>query len=167
MKKLLGIVLALASLPLVAHAQTPSAAQAAPDFSGTWNIDLAKSDFGPAPQPTVETEVIKETGNNVTIASHSVNDMGTRDYTFAVVLGGPEAPFPAPATDESPFKILSSKAEWKGGEMVITQKTTFQDDPGTLTATYTLMGGGKVLMKAVHLSTSNGDFDLTEVYNKA
>ncbi len=167
MKKLLGIVLVIPSLAVVGHAQPPAADQPCSDFSGTCKIDIAKSDFGPAPQPTVETEVIREAGDNVTLAYHSESDMGTRDYTYTVVLGGPEVPFPASAIDESPVKILNSKGEWKGCSMVITQKTTFQDSPGTLTATYTLTGGGKVLMKSVHLATANGDFDLAEIYNKA
>jgi hypothetical protein len=93
--------------------------------------------------------------------------MGSQDYTFSVKADGIETPFPANALPaDTPFKIVSTSAKWDGPALVVTEKTSFQDSPGTLTATYTLSPDGKVLTKDSKINASMGEFDMKAVYDK-
>ena len=167
MKKALCVLLVLAGVAMVGLAQTGAIHQAKPDFTGTWKLNVAKSDFGEAPQPVSETDVLTQTGDMLKVSIASESERGKRNYVYSVKLDGTDTPFPSDAFPAgSPFKILSSKAEWQGASLVITQTTTFQDAKGTLKATYTLSADGKVLTKATHISMEMGDFDTKSVFDK-
>src|SRR4029079_14018283 len=43
---------------VLAFVATPALAQVKPNFSGTWNLDVAKSDFGPSTAPESMTMTI-------------------------------------------------------------------------------------------------------------
>jgi hypothetical protein len=61
---------------------------------------------------------------------------------------------------------VSSKGEWKGTALALTQKIIVQGSPGTLKATYTLSPDGKVLTKSTHLAVAMGEFDARLVFDK-
>ena len=166
MHKLLALLVFGALAVPLSQAQAAPAA-GTPNLAGTWNIDIAKSDFGQAPAPTKQSEVITQNGNDFTFQITQVSDYGTPNYTFSVKADGTETPFPANAMPaDAPFKILSTSAKWDGPALVLTQKTSFQDSPGTLTATYTLSPDGKVLTKDSKIAASMGEFDMKAVYDK-
>src|SRR5277367_4263573 len=50
--------------------------QAAPNFSGDWKMNIAKSDFGPVPAPEVLTRAIKHTDPALEIATHQKGARG-------------------------------------------------------------------------------------------
>lgn len=162
----------LAMLVFAALAVPLSQAQAAPatgtpNLSGTWNINAAKSDFGQAPAPTKQTEVITQNGDNIQFQIDTESSFGARKYTIDVKTDGTETPFPASALPaDSPFKILSTSAKWQGSSLVVTQKTNFQDQAGTLTSTYTLSPDGKELTKDTKIEASMGEFETKAVYDK-
>jgi hypothetical protein len=143
-------------------------AQAKPNFAGTWTMNMDKSDLGQIPKPKSQIETITQTADAITIAiAADRNEMGKQNYTFSAKLDGSETPFPADAFPaDSPFKILSSKAEWQGSSLVITQKTSFQDMAGTLKTTYTLSSDGKVLTSATHITFGDAEVDAKTVYDK-
>jgi len=159
----------LALLVFGALAVPLSQAQAGgtPNLSGAWNINAAKSDFGQMPAPSKQSEVITQNGNDFTFKISQTSDMGSQDYTLNLKADGTETPFPANALPaDSPFKILSVSAKWDGPALVVTEKTSFQDSPGTMTATYTLSPDGKVLTKDTKIKASMGEFDQKAVYDK-
>jgi hypothetical protein len=166
MHKILAI-LAFAALAVpMSQAQT-AAATSTPDLSGSWKINIAKSDFGQAPPPTTQTEVITQSGNTITFAIARESQFGKQNYTFSVKADGTETPFPSDALPaDSPFKILSSSAAWQGPSLVVTQKTSFQDNPGSTKATYTLSPDGKQLTKDTQITFSQGEFETKAVYDK-
>jgi hypothetical protein len=143
-------------------------AQAKPSFSGTWTMNIDKSDLGQMPKPTSQTETITQTADGITIAiAADRGELGKQSYAFSSKFDGTETPIPAgtiPA--DSPFKILSTKAEWQGSALVITQKTSFQDLPGTLQTIYTLSDDGKMLTSAMHISFGEIEFATKTVYDK-
>ena len=145
-----------------------ASAQAKPNFAGTWTMNLDKSDLGQMPKPKSQVETITQTADAITFAvAADRNEMGKQNYTFSAKLDGSETPFPTDVfPPDSPFKILSSKAEWQGSALVITQKTSFQDAPGTLKITYTLSEDGKVLTTATHIMFGDAEFDAKTVYDK-
>jgi hypothetical protein len=145
-----------------------TSAQARPSFAGTWTMNMDKSDLGQMPKPNSQMETITQTANGITIAiAADRGELGKQSYAFSAKFDGTETPLPAgtiPA--DSPFKILSTKAEWQGTALLITQKTSFQDLPGTLTTTYTLSDDGKMLTSAMHISFGEIEFATRTVYNK-
>lgn len=162
--KILLSALLLSTFTLAGTAQAPGAKT---DLSGSWKIDLSKSDFGPAPPPSAQTETITQTGDDITIVLDSTGDQGTQKYTLTLKAGGPEVPFPATNNNGSPLVIISNKAEWQGAALLVTEKAAYQDNPITLKITYTLSPDGKFLTKNTHISAEMADFDLRAVYNKA
>ena len=165
MKRRFAIALVFATLAAVGIAQT--AGQAKPNFAGTWKLNLQKSDLGQM-APDSETYTVAQTDTEVKVTIASESQFGKMNYTFAAKLDGTDTPLAADAFPaESPFRILTSKAEWQGSALVITQTTSFQDAKGTLKSTYTLSDDGKVLTKATHVTFDQGDFDSKSVYDKA
>lgn len=176
MKKTLCFVAAFSLCITLARAQTPSptptpvpsvAATAHPNLTGTWNLNLAKSDFDQIPPPASETLVFTQTDSHITVAVTSDSDRGKENYTLGFPTDGTDTPTPKetiPATAE--LQILSSKGEWKGASFVFTEKITYQGNPGTLTSTFTLSPDGKTLTRVMHISVDQGDFNTTSVFEK-
>ena len=143
-------------------------AQAKPSFAGTWTMNVEKSDLGQMPKPKSQVETITQTADGITIAIAADRDMGKMSYTFSTKFDGTETPLPSGAIPaDSPFKILSTKAEWQGNSLVITQKTSVQDVTGTLKTTYMLSDDGKVLTSAMHIAFGDLEFDTKTVYDKS
>ena len=167
MKKLFALML-LAGSAVGVWGQAAAAPVAKPDFTGTWKMSMAKSDFGQVPPPSSEINVIAQTGDDVKLAVTQANDMGTQDYTLTFKAGGPESVvakdvFPASAQ----FTIISSKAEWQGKVLLLAQKATYQSGGLSISTRWTLSDDGKLLTKVTSYSLDLGNFTTTTVYEKA
>jgi hypothetical protein len=165
MKRMLSAVLVLTVMGCMGQI---ASAQAKPSFAGTWTMNMDKSDLGQMPKPKSQVETITQTADSITIAvAADRNEMGKQNYKFSTKFDGSETPFPADAFPaDSPFKIVSSKAEWQGSSLVITQKTSFQDATGTVKTVYTLSEDGKVLTSATHITFGDMGVDAKTVYDK-
>ena len=155
-----------AAAPATAPAATP--ATAAPNLSGAWRLDIAKSDFGQVPPPNSETDIIIENGNDLKIAvANDSDNTGKQTYLLPVTIGGAESATPAGAfSADAVFKVLASKAQWKGTTLVVDQKMSYQGSNGTVHSVYTLSADGKVLTRQTHYSLDLGEFDVTYVLDK-
>lgn len=164
MKKRFVMTMVCAALAAVGVAQ--AAAQSKPSFAGTWKLNLQKSDLGQM-APESETDTVAQTADEVKVTIASAGQFPI-NYTFSAKLDGTDTPIPADAFPaDSPFRILTSKAEWQGNSLIITQTSSFQDAKGTLTSTYTISDDGKVLTKTTHIVFDQGAFDSKSVYDKA
>ena len=164
MKNRLAAVMVFATVAAIGVAQTTAPAK--PNLSGTWKLNLQKSDLGQY-APDSETYTVTQTAGEIKIGIASAGQFAM-NYTFSAKLDGTDTPIAADAFPaDSPFKVLTSKAEWKDGGLVITQTTSFQDSKGTLVSTYTLSDDGKTLTKATHIVFDQGAFDSKSVYDKA
>lgn len=117
--------------------------------------------------PTSETDTLTQAGDDLKIGIISETEQGKLNYEYSFKTDGTDTTIPdgtMPA--DSPLKILSSKGEWQGGLLVVTQKITFGEYSLTTKATYTLSADGKTLTKALHVETENGDIDFRSVYDK-
>jgi len=165
-----------AQTPATAPAPAPAPAAAAPavqapvvkpDLSGTWTLDLAKSDYDQIPPPQDETLVFSHTGSTYSIATTSDNERGKEVYTLPFATDGSETPTPKGIfADTATLQYLSTKGEWEGAALVLTQKIVYQNSPGSLKSTFTLSPDGKTLTRMMHISVDQGDFDTTSVYEK-
>ena len=167
MKKALTTFMVLAATLFAVHTYAQPAAAGKTNFAGSWKLNVDKSDFGQMPPPSSESLVITQTSDEIKVARTSMRDQGDMSYTLTLKLDGSDVPTPAgtfPA--DSPFQIVSSKAEWDGANLSVTQKTTFQGNPGSLKAKYSLSPDGKVLTISTDISLPMGDFTIKSVYDK-
>jgi len=146
---------------------TGSAATAKPDFTGTWKLNLEKSDYDQVPPPSDETLTFAHDGSTSTIATVSDNERGKEVYTLPFSTDGTETPTPNGVfSNTATLQYLSTKGEWQGSSLVLTQKILYQDSPGTLRSVLTLSPDGKTLTRAMHISVDQGEFDTTAVYDR-
>jgi hypothetical protein len=153
-----------APAPAAPVAQVPAVK---PDLSGTWTLNLAKSDFDQVPPPQDETLVFSHSGSAYSIATTSNNERGKEIYTLPFVTDGSDTPTPEGIfADTASLQYMSTKGEWKGASLVLTQKITYQSGAGSLKSTFTLSPDGKTLTRVMHISVDQGDYDTTSVFDK-
>ena len=143
-----------------AKAPTPSAGGAKSDYSGTWKLNVAKSDFGVLPGVDSRTDVIDH--KDPTIKVHTVQDsaQGKQDYILSLSTDGKEN------TNNPGGLELKSTANWEGANLVVNTKLKFQDNDVTIKATWQLSGDGKVLTQLSHLASPIGETDQTFVFER-
>jgi hypothetical protein len=144
-------------------------AQAKPDFSGTWKLNVAKSDFGPVPGPTAQTDAIQQSGQTLKINVTVEGDQGKMQYTEVLTTDGkevaiaPDSPVAHPAPEVT---MQTVSAAWDGATLNVSQKLTYGGDPVTGVSHYTLSADGKVLTVASDYQSSQGDASRTFVFDK-
>jgi hypothetical protein len=157
----------LAVLTVVGWAQSKKTEPPKPDFSGTWKLNLAKSSFGTGMKPNIETEVITQSEDSLTLAMMSQNETAILRYTVNITIGSP-----AVGIDQGLFrpedfmKVQDARAEWNGDALMVILNASFKEDPVTIKSIYTLSPDGKKLTKVVNIDRDAGPIDMTEVYEK-
>jgi len=132
---------------------------AKPDFSGDWTMSAARSDFGPLPVPTSITRTITHADPSITIVEQQDSPMGgDQKMTRAYTTDGREVAF-----QSSGFDVKSS-AVWDGDALVVVSDVNgagvrFIDR-------MTLSDDGQTMTSKVHLSSAQGDADLTIVFER-
>jgi len=68
----------------------PGFAQQTPDLSGTWKLNIERSDVGPMPHPEGRTDVIEQHGSSIKQSAESETEYGKREFmlTFAWLIRG-------------------------------------------------------------------------------
>lgn len=61
-----------------------------PNFSGTWELDVARSDFGPVPGPSQSTQVIEHEEPHLRLTADSEGFMGETHVELEMVTDGSE-----------------------------------------------------------------------------
>jgi hypothetical protein len=116
-----------------------SYAQHAPNLSGTWVLQVDKSDFGMMPAPTSRTDVIDHQDPKLTIKRTVV--AGGAETVGNLVFG----------VDGKPYKNmmgtseLTSTLKWDGPVLVVTTLTSTPQGEVTLTDRFSLSADGKTL----------------------
>jgi hypothetical protein len=159
---------------LVYDASDPSAAMAAPaanasrssdprpNLSGTWTLDIPKSNFGQMPAPASQVDTIADSEPSVKITSDQKGGMmGDMNNTESLSTDG--KPASSPGMGGAP---VTSTAHWDGAALVVDSKTSFQDSDVTIKDTYTVSADGKTLTEVTHVVSSMGNFDTTSVFDK-
>jgi hypothetical protein len=152
MKKCFTIVAALAMTFLAASSQ------AAPNFSGAWKLNLAKTDYGPIQQfaPEFMMRTINHADPVLQISTHAKGPQGetTTDLKYT--------------TDGKPAENKGSKgtAKWDGDKMVVDSVRDAQGAELKQHDVWTLSADGKTMTVTSHLIAPQGEFDLTLVFDK-
>lgn len=131
------------TLTLLAALALPAglAAQAAPNLSGTWQLQIDKSDFGVLPGPTSRTDTIVHKEPSLTIKRNVVSGQGPSSTELVYAVDG--KPWKNKAGDGSE---MVSTLKWDGavlvvqtnistpqGEAVVTDRLSISTDGKTLT----------------------------------
>jgi hypothetical protein len=137
-----------------------SHAEGQPNFSGTWKLNVAKSEYGPLPGPESRSDVIEHNESGVKDKVSASNQQGKQEYTMAFKTDG----------SETVQKILDRdvkvSAKWEGQAMVVTTRIAVNDMQIDIKANWTLSADGATLTQAVHLTSTMGEADQKMVYEK-
>ena len=157
MKKHLSLlivaVLALGTLSLWAQ-------DAKPDFSGTWNLDVSKSDFGPAPPSTSEKREVEHKDPKLKVKATVVGQQGERKTESNYTTDGKENTNPA-----GPMEVKST-TKWDGKKLVTQSKREFQGQEIEIKDTWELSGDGKVLTNTRDIKGGFGEISQKLILNK-
>jgi hypothetical protein len=133
-----------------------------PNLSGTWTLNISKSNFGQIPPPASQTDTIEDNEPSVKIAEDQKGGMmGDMDLTTTISTDGKETT--SAGMGGSPVK---STAHWDGSTLVVNSKASFQGADVTIKDSYSLSADGKTLTEVTHVESSMGNFDSTSVYDK-
>ncbi len=135
-------------------------ALAGPNFSGSWKLNTAKSDFGMMPPPSSMTQTIKHEDPNLEVASKQVRDEGEFEATSKYTTDGKES------TNEMRGMQMKSTAKWDGDALVMNTKGKFGDNDVTIDSKWTLSADGKTLTVSQHFASSMGEMDMKLVFDK-
>src|SRR5271168_4537584 len=99
-----GLAVAFLAVTLLA-----APAQAAPNLTGVWKLNLSKSDYGPVPQPEVMTRTINHNDPSLQISTYQKGAQGETTTELKYT------------TDGKPAENKGSKgsAKWDGDKLVV------------------------------------------------
>lgn len=136
-------------------------AQAAPNFSGEWKMNIAKSDFGAFPAPELLTRSIKHTDPALQYSTHQKGASGDVTTEIKYTTDG------KPCVNKINGADARGTAKWQGGTLIIESERDFQGVQIKSKETWTLAEGGKSLTINNHVSIpGQGEYDLKLVLDK-
>jgi len=136
-------------------------ASAAPNFSGEWKMNIAKSDFGPVPAPETLTRTIKHTDPALEYTTHQKGAQGDITTDLKYTTDG------KPCVNKINGVDAKGTAKWEGYTLIIESTREFQGIEISSKEAWTLADGGKTLSITNHVSVpGQGEFDLKLVLDK-
>ena len=145
----------LIALPVVS-----AFAQQKPDFTGTWKLNVAKSDFGMLGGPDSRTDVITHKEPSVTNNVTAEGAQGKQQFTLKYTTDGKEA------TNQMGPREIKSTLKWEGSNLIITSKFNYNDSEVNAQTTWALSADGKTLTANTHYASSMGETDQKLVFEK-
>jgi hypothetical protein len=152
-----------AALVVVATAGAAVAQTKAPDFSGQWELNVAKSDFGPMAQqaPSKATMTVTQSASSLKFSQALSTPMGDQSNSQEFALDGQE--HTANGADGQP---VASTAKIDSGAFVIASKLQRMGADITMNSRWTLSPDGKLLTIDRQIGTPQGAFAMKLVYDK-
>jgi len=130
---------------------------AAPNFSGSWMLNLAKSQYGQFPAPEVMVRQIQHQDPALSMSTYQKGAQGevTTELKYS--------------TDGKPSVNGENKgsAHWENDKLVIDAGRDYQGTQLTQREEWTLSADGKTLTIATRVKLPNGEFDVKQVFEKA
>lgn len=148
------VLLALAALAVAADK---------PNFSGTWEINKGKSDFGQLAPPMIPdklTQTITQKGESeMRVESTTVGARGSVSTDMKYKLDGSES------TNKGQMGEMKSVAKWEGGHIVITTHREVQGMSINLTENWQV-DGKMMIVNRTMTGTPMGDVVTKMVFEK-
>ncbi len=134
---------------------------AKPNFSGTWTLNVSKSDFGMLPGPTSRTDVIDHSDPVLKDTVTQETQQGPQNTTLNYTTDGKEV------TNEQGPMTVKSTLSWDGDNLVVNSSTSIQGSDVTIKQVWTLSADGKTLTQNAHLAAAAlGETDQKLVFEK-
>jgi hypothetical protein len=149
----------IAALSVTAFA-TSMFAQTKPNFSGTWKLNVAKSDFGPLPAPDSRTDVITHNEPTIKVDVDSKGGQGDFAGTINYTTDGKEA------TNKMGPRDVKSTLAWDGSHLVVNSKLSINDAEITVKTVWMLSDDGKTLTQDGHITSPMGELDTKQVFDR-
>src|SRR6202020_1746197 len=86
-------------------------AEAKPNFSGTWKVNVAKSDFGAMPGPDSRTDKITHADPDLKVHVAQSSQMGELNYDATYTTDGKES------TNSLSGNVFKSTVKWDGDDL--------------------------------------------------
>ena len=134
-------------------------AQQKPNFSGTWTLNVAKSDFGILGGPNSRTDVIIHKGPSLSNVIVANTQQGKQEFKHNYTTDG-KATVNQLGTVE-----IKSTAKWVGSNLVISS-TYILNAPVSSEARWTLSPDGKTLTISTRFKGSLGNTSQNLVFEK-
>jgi hypothetical protein len=151
---------AVCLIAALAIAAIAAAAAGKPDFSGEWELNAAKSVFGPVPVPTSFTRNVTHAEPSLTIADDQKGGTGDASYTHTYTTDGSETAYRLDGTD------IKGTATWEDDALIIQSYANAGGPTISITEKMTLSGGKKTLSDAIHIVLPAGEIDVTYVFER-
>ena len=151
MKKLLLLMAALALAAL---------AQDKPNFSGDWELQVAKSEFGPLPAPESQVLVIDHKEPKLQIKATSKGPQGEQTITRNVTTDGEEN------TNQVGGNPWKSKSRWEEKALVTESNFELQGNKIRIKDRWTLSDDGKSFTNNRELASDMGEASQKLVFSK-
>ena len=135
-------------------------ATAAPDFSGSWKMNAAKSDYGPLPAPDKYEQTIDHKDPVLKIAAVQVGQQGEMKSDLTYSSDGKEN------TNKMRGNDVKTTGKWDGDTLTFNTKLDFQGAEITLADKWTLSADGKTLTIDRHINSPQGELDQKIVFEK-
>jgi hypothetical protein len=135
-------------------------AQAKPNFSGTWKVNVAKSEFGAMPAPDNRTDQVTHAEPDLKVHVTQGSQMGDMNYDAAYTTDGKES------TNTANGNVFKSTVKWDGDDLSIDTKGSFNGTEFTAKDRWTLAEDGKTMTVQRHLASAMGETDQKIVYEK-
>ena len=132
-------------------ASAASLAADRPNFSGSWKLDVEKSDFGPMPKPERVDYVLAHKDPELNVKSTAMTQGGEMSNEVKILTDGTEF------TNELHGQQIKGTAKWEGGALVVTQKANMQGTEIVVVTRWTLAEDGKSITQDVSISTPQGE----------
>ena len=151
MKKLLLLVLALSLAAL---------AQDKPNFSGTWELQVANSEFGPLPAPESQISVIDHKEPKVQVKVTSKTAQGEQGSTRNLTTDGEEN------TNQVGGNTWKSRTHWEERVLVTESNFEIQGNKIRIKDRWTLSDDGKSFTNNRELASDMGEAQQRLVFAK-
>ncbi|MGA2599513.1 MAG: hypothetical protein ABSH09_21275 [Bryobacteraceae bacterium] len=151
MRRLL-ILLTLSALALTAADH--------PNFTGSWKMNAARSDFGEIPKPTQFDRKIDHKDPTIRMSVHQVLNTGERTIQVVLRTDGKET------TNASSTGEAKTTCQWNGRELNLI--TTRQMEGGNVISreTWSLLPDGQTLVSITNMQTPRGIYTIRLVLDK-
>ena len=144
----------------VAALATVALAQAKPNFSGEWKLNVEKSNFGPMPAPEKMSMKIDHKDPSMKVSQSQSGPQGDMTFDASYSTDGKET--------SNTFGPMTAKstAKWEGETLVIDTKLETGGGELTIKGKWTLSADGKQMTNNSHIVSPQGEIDVVYVLDK-
>jgi hypothetical protein len=111
-----------------------------PDFTGTWALSVARSDFGPFPPPERRTDLIEHQNGTLKVKRREVTAGGQeRAGEWTCPTDGTDCKNTMGRTE------MRSSVRWEGSTLIVSTKTTYEGQDASVEDRWVLSPDGRTL----------------------